>query len=139
MRCSRSQKLAAKRVSQYDDGGSSHQLRSGIMKLWRILAAIAAVTWGIGMNTTNGEERLVFISAFASGDNGAIHAYQLDLDTGKLKLVERTTGAEHPFYLALAPNRKHLYSIHAKQFGGKEPEQVAAYEITSPTGQLKLL
>jgi hypothetical protein len=41
------------------------------------------------------EERLVFISAFAGGDKGAIHACELDLESGKLKLVHKTTGAEN--------------------------------------------
>jgi 6-phosphogluconolactonase len=100
---------------------------------------VAGLIMGVGVQRTGAEERLVFISAFAAGESGAIHAYRLDLDTGKLKLVERTTGAENPFFLAIAPNQKFLYSIHAKEFGGKEPEQVAAYEILGGTGRLKLL
>src|SRR5262249_55494997 len=64
----------------------------------------------------------------------------LDLKTGALKEVHRTAGVENPFFLALSPDRKFLYSIHGKTFGGKENEQVAAYEITgSDTGKLKLL
>jgi 6-phosphogluconolactonase len=85
------------------------------------------------------ETSLVFISAFASGDQGAIHAYHLDLSAGSLKPVQRTTGVENPFFLALSPDRKFLYSIHAKTFGGKEDEQIAAYEIVGRYGQLKLL
>ena len=46
---------------------------------------------------------------------------------------------ENPFFLALSPDRKFLYSIHAKQFGGKENEQVAAYQVVGRTGELKLL
>jgi 6-phosphogluconolactonase len=76
---------------------------------------------------------LVFISAFAPGSDGAIHAYQLELDTGQLKLVQRTTDVEHPFFMALSP-------IHAPgQFGGEAHEEVAAYAIAGRTGQLKLL
>jgi len=86
----------------------------------------------------NAEERTVFISAFASGDKGAIHSYTLNLETGKLTLAQRFTDVANPFYLAAAPNHKYLYSIHAKQFGGKEAEQVAAYEIVGK-GELKLL
>jgi 6-phosphogluconolactonase len=93
----------------------------------------------MGAPSANAEERLVFISAFAAGENGAIHVYHLDLDSGTLKMLQRTTGVEHPFYLALSPNQKFLYSIHAKQFGGKDPEQVAAYELAGRTGELKLL
>ncbi|MGE5193494.1 MAG: lactonase family protein, partial [Deltaproteobacteria bacterium] len=89
--------------------------------------------------TTNADEPLVFVSAFAAGDAGAIHAFQLDANTGALKAVHRTTGVEHPFFLALSRNRRFLYSIHAKQFGGADREEVAAYEIAGRTGRLKLL
>lgn len=82
---------------------------------------------------------LVFVSAFAGGDEGAIHAYRLNLKTGELKLAHRTTDVEHPFFTALSPGGKFLYSIHAKQFGGKENEEVAAYAIEGRSGRLKLL
>ena len=81
----------------------------------------------------------MFISAFAAGDQGAIHAYHLDLASGHLKQAHSTTDVEHPFFLALSPDNRFLYSIHAKTFGGKENEEVAAYEIVGRTGQLKLL
>ena len=100
---------------------------------------MAGAAFGIAPQKTKAQESLVFISAFAPGNKGAIHAYQLDLEAGKLKLVHRTTDIENPFYLAVAPNQKTLYSIHAKNFGGKEPEQVAAYEMIGRSGQLKLL
>ncbi len=62
---------------------------------------------------------LVFISAFAPGEEGAIYAYQLDPDIGQLKLLQRTPGVEHPFFMAVSPDNKFLYSIHAPgQFGG---------------------
>jgi 6-phosphogluconolactonase len=104
-----------------------------------LLVIVSILMLGLGVSRATAEERLVFISAFAAGDNGAIGAYKLDLETGKLKLVHRTTKVENPFCLALSPNQKLLYSIHAKQFGGKEPEQIAAYAIQGPSGELKLL
>jgi 6-phosphogluconolactonase len=88
---------------------------------------------------TKAEEPLVFISAFASGEKAAIHAFQLNTDTGALKEIHRTTGVENPFFIALSPDRRFLYSIHAKKFGGKEEEEVAAYEIEGRTGHLKPL
>jgi 6-phosphogluconolactonase len=106
----------------------------------RYLVPLGAVlTFILSAQWANADDRLVFISSFAAGEQGAIHAYQLDLETGKLRLVQRTTDVENPFFLAVSPNQKFLYSIHAKQFDGKEPEQVAAYEIVGRTGQLKLL
>jgi 6-phosphogluconolactonase len=91
------------------------------------------------LGATRADEPLVFISAFAAGKDGAIHAFQLDRSTGCLKPVHRTANVENPFFLAVSPNQKFLYSIHARKFGGREHEQVAAYAIAGRTGQLKLL
>ena len=88
---------------------------------------------------TGADEPLVFISAFAPGEEGAIHALTLDLKTGALKLLHRTTDVEQPFFLALSPDDKYLYSIHAKTFGGKEHEHVAAYKIVGDSGELELI
>ena len=89
---------------------------------------------------THAKELLVFISAFAPGEQGAIHAYLLESDTGQMKLVHRTTDVEHPFFMAVSPDDRFLYSIHAPgKFGGEVPEQIAAFEIVARTGQLKLL
>ncbi len=83
---------------------------------------------------------LVFISAFAPGSDGAIHSYQLELGTGQLELVHKTTDVEHPFFMALSPDQRLLYAIHAPgKFGGEAPEEIAAYALTGRTGQLTLL
>ncbi len=104
-----------------------------------MIALAAIVIFGFGAKSVCADEPIVFISAFASGDKGAIHAYRLDTETGALQLTSRTTDAENPFFMALSPDGKSLYAIHAKSFGGKEPEQVAAYRIEDGTGRLKLL
>jgi 6-phosphogluconolactonase len=105
-----------------------------------LVPIVAGVMSGIVAQRTEANEMLVFISAFAPGDEGAIHAYQLELDTGQLKQVHRTTDVEHPFFMAVSPDGKFLYSIHAPgQFGGEAHEQVAAYEVIGRTGRLKLL
>jgi len=108
------------------------------MTRYLVLVLISAIL-GIVAPRVRADERLVFITAFTAGEKGAIHAYQLDLDSAKLKLVQRTTDAQNPFYLAVSPNQKYLYAIHAKTFGGKDNEQVAAYELKGRTGELKLL
>ena len=46
---------------------------------------------------------LVFITAFAPGETGAIHAYLLDSQHAKWKPVAKTTDVEHPFFLAISP------------------------------------
>ncbi len=101
---------------------------------------IIGLAMSIESQAATAAELLVFVSAFAKGDEGAIHAYQLNVESGQLKQVQRTAGMEHPFFTALSPNRKYLYAIHAPgQFGGKENEQISAYEIVGPNGELKLL
>src|SRR5947209_774635 len=82
------------------------------------------------------EAPLVFVSSFAPGGKGGIQAYTFDLQAGKLAPVHRTAGVENAFFLALSPDKSHLYSIHAKQFGGKEDEQVAAFDVVGRAGEL---
>ena len=84
-------------------------------------------------------EPVLFISAFASGDNGAIHAYRFDATDGGLKPLHRTTDIESPFFLAVSPQGRFLYSIDTEQFGGQDHEFVAAYSIIGRTGKLKRL
>ncbi|MFN0197484.1 MAG: lactonase family protein, partial [Planctomycetaceae bacterium] len=56
-----------------------------------------------------------------------------------LKLLHRTIDVQNPFFMAVSRDNKYLYSIHAENFGGKEAEQIAAYELKGRTGELKLL
>jgi 6-phosphogluconolactonase len=107
--------------------------------LGAVLSGAAPAASAFRAGEASAEKPLVFISAFASGNDGAIHAFQLDPKTGRLATLHRTPGVENPFFLAFSPNQKFLYSIHAKKFGGKEHEQVAAYAIAGRTGQLTLL
>lgn len=104
-----------------------------------VFLSLAGMLLGVIAQPASANDPLVFVSSFAAGDQGAIQAYQLDQQAGTLKLVQQTSGVENPFFLALSPDRKFLYSIHAKQFGGKENEQIAAYEIMGRSGQLKFL
>src|SRR5262245_60374852 len=101
--------------------------------------ALTALALSAAPRPAAAADPLVFVTAFAPGERGGIHAYEFSTRDGQLKPLRRTAGAENPFFLALSPDRKFLYSIHAKQFGGKENEQVAAYAVLGRTGELKLL
>ena len=86
------------------------------------------------------QKLLIFVSAFVPGDEGAIHAYRLGVEKCQWTLLQKTTDVEHPFFMALSPDDKFLYSIHATgQFGGEAHEQIAAYEIVGNGDGLKLL
>jgi 6-phosphogluconolactonase len=80
---------------------------------------------------------LVFISAFAPGENGAIHAFQFDSNNGVLEPLHRTTDIQNPFFLVISPDRRFLYATEAKQFAGPEVSLVASYAVEGRKGQLK--
>jgi 6-phosphogluconolactonase len=101
--------------------------------------ALAALALTAAPRSADAADPLVFVTAFAPGERGGIHAYEFSTKDGKLKPLRRTAGAENPFFLALSPDGKYLYSTHARQFGGKENEQVAAYQVVGRAGELKLL
>jgi 6-phosphogluconolactonase len=88
---------------------------------------------------SRGEGPLAFITSFGGGDAGAINAFEFDLATGALKPLKQTKGVANPFFLALSSDGKYLYANHSTNFGGKEPEEVAAFEIVGRTGELKAL
>jgi 6-phosphogluconolactonase len=105
----------------------------------KIISAIMSTLLCSSALPSKAEDPLVFISSFAGGEKGGLHAFQFDTATGTLKPLHRTTGVENPFFIALSPDQRFLYSIHAEKFGGKENEHVAAYELEGRTGRMKLL
>lgn len=93
----------------------------------------------LAVTLSQAADPLVFISAFASGDKAAIHAFAFDSQQGKLKPLHRTTDLQNPFFLAIAPDKLHLYAIDTAKFGGPENGFVAAYAIDGRGGDLKRL
>jgi 6-phosphogluconolactonase len=89
--------------------------------------------------TVHADHHLIYVSAFASGEKGAIHAFRFDSETGALSPQHRTTDVQHPFFLVISPDGRFLYSIDTEKFGGAEDEFVAAYSIESPSGKLTRL
>ena len=85
------------------------------------------------------DQPIVLVSSFAAGNEGGIQAYELETQTGQLKPIQRTGDINNAFFFVVSPNGKFLYSIDAKSFGGKEPEQVAAFALEGRTGRMKLL
>ena len=81
---------------------------------------------------------LVFVSSFAAGEMGAVHAFKLNQNSGALKNVAANTEVEHPFFMALSSDNRFLYTIDTKSFG-KENNQIAAFALKGRSGQLRLL
>lgn len=110
-----------------------------MMRVRRFVAYVGLVASMLGGVSVSADDPLLFVSSFKAGEEGAIHAFKWNLATGALTLAASTTDVEHPFFLALSPDNKYLYSIHAKQFSGPNDEEVAAYKLEGKTGKLTLL
>jgi len=90
-------------------------------------------------SNSSADDPVVFVSAFAAGEKGAIHAFRFDAKAGTLKPQHQTTDVQHPFFLVISPDGRFLYSIDTDKFGGKEDEFVAAYSIKDRSGKLERL
>ena len=64
-------------------------------------------------------DALLFVSSFAGGEEGCISTFRLNLSQGHLERVQVARDVEHPFFMALSPGGRYLYSNHSKPFGGK--------------------
>src|SRR6476646_7373604 len=73
-------------------------------KRWFTVLALAALIMIASPTLAPARDPLVFITAFAPGEEGGIHAYEFDTQAGKLKPLHRTAGVENPFFLALSPD-----------------------------------
>ncbi|MBE7539257.1 MAG: lactonase family protein [Opitutaceae bacterium] len=82
---------------------------------------------------------LVFVTSFGPGAKGAIHACHLDATAGVLEAGRQVAQLPNPYYLALSPDRRFLYSICADNFGSKEEEAIEAFRITDSEGSLQPL
>ncbi len=85
------------------------------------------------------DKHLVFVTAFATGDDGAIHAFSLDTGSGALEPLHRTGDIDNAFFIALSPDRKYLYAtVTSGDFDGAQGH-AAAFEIIGDNGELKEL
>jgi 6-phosphogluconolactonase len=101
--------------------------------------SLLAAAMSMFTSTLPADEVTVYVSSFAAGEKGGIEALRLSLDDGKLTRLARTSGVENPFFIAISPDQRFLYSVHAKAFGGEDDEEVAAYAIDKELGKLTLL
>ena len=109
-------------------------------RLWYICLLVPGLALGVLTCPCGADDGvLVFVSSFAKGEAGAINAFRVDSDRGTMKLVHRTSDVENPFFLALSPNRKFLYSIHTPDFGDTVHDEIAAFRLEGDTGRMKLI
>ncbi|NLT70789.1 MAG: lactonase family protein [Verrucomicrobiaceae bacterium] len=98
--------------------------------------AVSALTLSPSLQA---DDPLLFVSSFAGDEKGAVSAFRLSLEDGSLSPLARTGGIQNPFFLAVSPDQRFLYTVHTEAFGGEENEEVAAYAIEPASGALTLL
>ena len=79
---------------------------------------------------------LVFVCSNVAGEAGAITAFALESESGALDRANQYSDIENPFYMALSPDGKRLYSTHAPGNFQKDPGYVVALEIDPASGAL---
>lgn len=84
-------------------------------------------------------EALVFITSFKPGKDGAIEAFRLDVASGRLTPLRRAASVENSYFMTVSADQKFLYALHAKEFGSKANEGVAAFAINGRDGDLRPL
>jgi 6-phosphogluconolactonase len=89
------------------------------------------------MESIMNNQHLIFVTSCAAGDAGAINAFNLDTETGALEQINRYADIEGPFFIALSPDRRYLYSTHAPGNLGSDSSYVAAFEIVGTSGELR--
>ncbi len=85
-------------------------------------------------------ELLVYVGTYTAGKSEGIYLYRLNLSSGELMHVANTKGVVNPSFLALAPNRRYLYSVNeVQEFAGKKSGAVSAFALDQRTGELRQL
>jgi 6-phosphogluconolactonase len=118
------------------------------MNYWRGMTVVLVAVFSLAAEArmAHAEEKSsgcrVYIGTFTRGNSGSKGIYLFDLDADAGKLSNQTVAAEvaNPGFLAVAPNKKFLYSVgEMKGADGKNVGAVNSFSIDSASGKLTLL
>ncbi|MET0263003.1 MAG: lactonase family protein [Rariglobus sp.] len=87
-------------------------------------------------------ELLVYIGTYTKASSKGIYVGRFDTQTGKLGELTLATEANNPSFLALSPDRRHLYAVSegaGVDYNGKPSGSVNAYSIAPANGALTLI
>lgn len=79
----------------------------------------------------------LLIGTYTKKQSEGIYVYTFNTRSGILKQVSIAKGVDNPSYLAIAPNKKHVYSVN--EIGVERTGSVSAFELDHSTGQLQFL
>jgi 6-phosphogluconolactonase len=85
-------------------------------------------------------ELTLYVGTYTSGKSEGIYLYRMNLSTGELRHFSTVRGIANPSFLAIDPQRRHLYAVNEVSDFKQKPEgAVSAFSINQQTGDLTLL
>jgi 6-phosphogluconolactonase len=83
------------------------------------------------------QDYYLLIGTYTQKGSKGIYVYHFNTTTGKAEWVSNTDSAANPSFIAIAPDKKHVYAV--SETGGKTPSKVSAYAFDKSTGKLTLI
>ena len=103
-------------------------------------AAMIAFMLVITQNLSAHEEHYVYFGTYTRGASEGIYYSEMDPKTGELSEPKLAVKVDNPSFLAIHPDKKHIYSIGAmKDEKGKSVGAVNSYSVDHETGKLTLI
>ncbi|MBI1375111.1 MAG: beta-propeller fold lactonase family protein [Phycisphaera sp.] len=101
---------------------------------------LAVAMLGVAPPPANGATQRVYIGTYTGKESKGIYVCELDLDTGKLSEPRLAAEVTNPSFVAISPDRKHVYAVNeVSNFDGKPLGAVTAFAIDASTGGLTQL
>jgi 6-phosphogluconolactonase len=93
-----------------------------------------------GLLAPPAQELLLYVGTYTSGKSEGIYVYKFDLSSGELRHFATAKGIVNPSFLAVDPQRQHLYAVNEiEEFAGKPGGALTAFSIDVRTGNLQFL
>lgn len=115
------------------------------MTWWTALLLTSALMAGpmqdnpVGANS-DADSYWVYVGTYTGGKSQGIYLLELNAKTGEVTSHGLAASANNPSFLAIHPDRRHLYAVsEIGDFGGKKSGAVQAYALDPKSGSLTLL
>jgi len=79
----------------------------------------------------------MFVGTYTNKASKGIYVYKFDASTGKAEWLSNTDSIVNPSYLAIAPNKKHIYSV--TETATNNTGSISAFSFDRSTGKLTFI
>jgi 6-phosphogluconolactonase len=102
------------------------------------IAPLAAHGWKAEAADSTGD--ILFVGTQTLASSKGIYAYRWNSDAGDLQAMGLAAWADNPTFLALSPDKKHLYAANEiDHFGGAKSGGVSAFSVSGDPGKLTFI